>query len=174
MQFEETVRETGADDLDRILALYPVVFPDEELRPLVADLLGGDAAIVSLAAFTSDTVIAHVAFTLFKDARNVSGALLGPLGVLPDHQRRGVGTRLVNDGVARLDALGVSQIFVLGDPSYYRRFRFGAEDRVLPPYALPTEWSGAWQSRTLSDRAPLTAGRCTLPSAWMNAALWVP
>ncbi|MEM7237028.1 MAG: hypothetical protein AAF501_04295, partial [Pseudomonadota bacterium] len=60
MQFEETVRETGADDLDRILALYAVVFPDEELQPLVADLLSGEAAIVSLAAFSSDNVIAHV------------------------------------------------------------------------------------------------------------------
>ncbi len=162
------IRETEADDLPAILALYPLAFPGEELRPLVTDLLDGGHGVLSLAAVEGRAVIGHVLFTLF-DGR---GALLGPLAVVPERQGRGVGSALVRSGLERLD--GVGTVLVLGDPAYYGRFGFRREARVLPPYALPSVWEGAWQSLGLPGCPPLEPGRCALPAPWMARGLWEP
>jgi putative acetyltransferase len=56
-----------------------------------------------------------------------SALALAPLSVKPDRQRAGVGSRLVYDAIDRAKATGWAAIFVLGDPSYYRRFGFDVE-----------------------------------------------
>ncbi len=166
------IRETALAELEQVLALYPLAFPDEELRPVVSGLIEGGAEVLSLGAFAGYALVGHVLFTLFGDDR--AGALRGPLGVLPAHQGEGIGSALVRDGLARLEALGVGQVFVLGDPAYYGRFGFRPEREVLPPYALPAEWRDAWQSMVISGRARLAPGRCRLPEVWMEPALWAP
>jgi len=169
------IRRTVAEDLPEILALYPKVFPDEDLRPVVSNLLRGEAAIISLVACNEAAIIGHVIFTLFDDRDEAAaGALLGPLGVMAEYQGEGVGGALVKEGFRQLAELGVRQVFVLGDPAYYGRFGFDAEPNVLPPYELPAEWTGAWQSLLLLGQVPLTAGPCTLPEAWMERSLWGP
>lgn len=168
-------RETEAQELPQILALYPSVFPDEELRPVVSRLLEGEAEVLSLAAFEGDAPIAHVLFTLFNGERHRgAGALLGPLGVSPGHQGQGLGSALVTNALERLDAIGVRQVFVLGDPAYYGRFGFQPERQVSTPYPLPEQWTDAWQSMLLSGRMPFASGRCPLPAPWMDPALWRP
>lgn len=54
---------------------------------------------------------------------------LAPLAVEPEHQRRGVGTALMREGLARADQSGESLVIVLGDPRYYRRFGFETAER---------------------------------------------
>jgi putative acetyltransferase len=49
---------------------------------------------------------------------------LGPLAVLPSRQRQGVGSRLMEEGLASCRALGHRAVFLLGHPSYYPRFGF--------------------------------------------------
>ncbi len=165
------IRPSSADDQAHILALYPLMFPDEELRPLVSNLLGGRTDVLSLVGIESSEVVAHLLFTLFEGDE---GALLGPLGVRPDHQGRGVGSALVGEGLARLTDAGVRQVFVLGDPKYYGRFGFAPERKTLPPYALPPEWADAWQSVCLAGRQPMGEGACALPDIWMKPELWAP
>ena len=166
-----TIRETVNGDRDAVLALYPLAFPGEELRPLVRALIGGEAETLSLAAFANGAPIAHILFTLFARGR---GALLGPLAVSPAHQRRGLGSALVEAGLERLTARGVARAFVLGDPAYYGRFGFRPEERVEGPYPLPPEWREAWRSRALGEGAPLPPGPCALPAPWMDPAYWSP
>jgi len=168
------IRKTTAKEPSQILALYPLAFPDEELRPVVSGLIEGDVEVLSLAAFQGEELVAHVLFTIFGDeGDNGAGALLAPLGVVPDHQGQGVGNALVKEGLARLGAMGVRQVFVFGDPAYYGRFGFQTERQVLTPYPLPEEYGDdAWQSMPLAGRAPLAAGRLSLPEPWMEPALW--
>ncbi len=169
------IRETTAEDIPRVLALYPLAFPDEELRPIVSALLEGTSELLSLAECVGEELIAHVLFTLCgTEERDRTGALLAPLGVLPRLQRQGLGTALVRAGLERLKKMGTRQVFVLGDPAYYQRFGFAPERRVLPPYPIPEEWANAWQSMALGTSAPLPAGRLLLPSPWMDPALWGP
>jgi predicted N-acetyltransferase YhbS len=51
---------------------------------------------------------------------------LGPMGVHPKHQQRGIGARLVETGLQQLQRAGVKAVFVLGHPEYYPKFGFTA------------------------------------------------
>ena len=166
---------TGPKILPELMQLYPQAFPEEDLTGLLRDLVEGEASVLSLVAVQGDEVVGHVLFTRFGGAVEAQdGALLGPLAVRPAKQGGGLGSRLVEEGFARLEGEGTRQVLVLGDPGYYGRFGFRAERQVLPPYELPFEWREAWQSVCLGSTSPLTPGRITLPDAWMRPELWLP
>ncbi len=175
MTTKSHIRESGADDIEPINALYPAAFPDEDLLPLVNDLLRESTGVLSLVATAGATLAGHIAFTRCHGADSKGkGALLAPLAVAPDFQRQRIGSRLIAEGLKRLEADGVTQVLVLGDPNYYRRSGFAAEGSVLPPYEMPPEWAGAWQSLRLGSGDALGAGKLELPPLWMQPALWLP
>ncbi len=51
-------------------------------------------------------------------------AALGPVAVVPEFQRQGVGSALINAGQDACFRDGIDAVFVLGHPSYYPRFGF--------------------------------------------------
>ena len=72
-------------------------------------------------------VIGHILFTPvgIRSSSSASRAMgLGPMAVLPDHQRQGVGSALVEAGLSACRAAGEFLVVVLGHPSYYPRFGF--------------------------------------------------
>lgn len=169
------IRETDAGDLPALERLYRDAFPEEDLVALVRDLLGGNVSVLSLAAFSKGAIVGHVAFTrCTAGADAVFVALLGPLAVAPDRQRQGIGRALVATGHDRLAAVGVAHVYVLGDPAYYSRLGFVREDNVRPPYELPEEWDGAWQSARFRDTTPAPEGTIDLPLVWLRRELWSP
>ena len=169
------IRESIPGDLAAIESLYPEVFPDENLLPLIRSLLRETPAPLSLVGLIDLELLAHVMFTHCSvEGSNLKAALLGPLAVTPALQRQGIGTALVHAGLKRLEDTGLSQVYVLGDPAYYGRFGFTPEPRVMPPYALPPEWNGAWQSKTLRDTEAHPEGKLSLPGPWLQPALWAP
>ena len=52
------------------------------------------------------------------------GLGLGPMAVLPAHQRAGIGSRLVRIGLEECRRAGHGWVVVLGHPDYYPRFGF--------------------------------------------------
>ena len=169
------VRKSIAADYSRLQALYPRAFPSEDLLPLVNALLEQTPGILSLVAVEDMGVIGHVIFTLCHvegDAHTV--ALLGPLAVLPERQQQGTGSALVQAGFDFLKRASVSRVFVLGDPAYYRRFGFVPDFKVTPPYPIPKEWIGAWQSLGLNPAAAAPIGKLRLPEPWLQPPLWTP
>jgi putative acetyltransferase len=101
---------------------------------LVDALRRSGAAVLSLVAECGGgAVVGHV---LLSRLVSPPGALaLAPLAVLPDRQRRGVGSALVRAALARARAGGWAAAFVLGDPAFYGRFGFEAE--AARGYASP-------------------------------------
>ncbi len=172
---EIQIRESQPSDEASIESLYPDAFPDEELLPLVRELLSAKPICLSLVGIVERALVGHAIFTACRigaGPENVS--LLGPLAVVSDLQRQGVGSALVREGFLRLKRSGAVHVYVLGDPAYYRRFGFQPEADVVPPYPLPAEWRGAWQSVSLnSDDAP-AEGKLTVPPQWRQPALWAP
>jgi putative acetyltransferase len=169
------IRDSNDADLPAIRRLYPDAFPDEDLLPLIGALLGERQGVLSLVAVRGPQLMGHAVFTLCEVQGHGSDvALLGPLAVAPASQRHGLGTALVEAGFRRLEDAGVRIVLVLGDPMYYSRFGFRSESRIEPPYPLPAEWAGAWQSKSLCEAKDRPRGRLSVPRPWCNPALWAP
>jgi predicted N-acetyltransferase YhbS len=112
---------------------------------------GGEAAIVDklrrAGALTLSLVFAqggglmgHVAFSAVAISGQTDGWFgLGPVAVEPVRQRQGVGTALIQAGLAELRIARASGCVVLGDPAYYGRFGFRIDPRLCFPSA-PAEF----------------------------------
>jgi putative acetyltransferase len=167
------IRESVADDRAAIDALYPRAFPDEDLLPLVADILRERAVTLSLVAVQAGRLVGNIMFTRCSvDGCTVNSALLAPLAVAPESQRQGIGTSLVRAGLQWLGQDGIETVYVLGDPAYYGRLGFCRERSVSPPYPLPSEWADAWQTLHLAEGQGNVNGTLALPAFWLDPALW--
>lgn len=172
---EIKVRESLPSDIASIETLYPDAFPDEDLLPLVRELLSAEPNVLSLVGLADRALVGHVIFTICGIAgRTDKVALLGPLAVAPNRQRQGIGGALVREGFRRLKRNGVTQVYVLGDPAYYGHFGFEPDNGVTPPFPLPEEWSRAWQSVSLHGAEPPLHGALSVPRPWLQSALWAP
>src|SRR5258708_4842325 len=96
---------------------------------LVDALREAGQATVSLVAISDGQLAGHILFspvTLSPALPNPRGLGLGPLAVLPDFQRQGIGSKLVMRGLEVCRGAGFDFIVLLGDPRYYGRFGFRA------------------------------------------------
>ena len=96
---------------------------------IINALRAANALTVSLVAEIDGKLVGHIAFSpvTFSDgSENWYG--LGPISVLPDYQKQGIGTKLVNEGLSLLKDLGAEGCVLVGDPNYYKRFGFSSPD----------------------------------------------
>jgi putative acetyltransferase len=119
-----TIRPERPTDAAGIRAVHQAAFATHAEADLVDALRATGRLAVSLVATDAvGRVIGHVALSpVTVDGRDCGGLGLAPLAVLPAHQRRGVGGRLVRAALAA--AGGAAFVVVLGDPAYYARFGF--------------------------------------------------
>jgi putative acetyltransferase len=128
----------------------------DALRELITPTDG-----LSLVAEHDGQVVGHVMFTrslLDAPRRLVDVQVLSPLGVLPEHQKRGVGAALVRHGLKAIAEQAVPVVFLEGDPAYYSRFGFtpgGGHGFRKPSLRIP---DGAFQSVTLPAYEPWMTG----------------
>ena len=167
------IRESRPSDVAGIEQLYVDAFPDEDLLPLVRELQDFGQSVISFVGIRDKVIVGHISFTFCGiEGGTDKAALLGPLAVTPALHKQGVGSALVQAGFQQMENARTGYILVLGDPAYYSRFGFKAEDKVTTPYPLPTEWIGAWQSFKLSDAEAPHEGRLSVPEPWRQIALW--
>lgn len=105
---------------------------------IVEALRAANALTVSLVAELDGRVVGHVAFSPVQISDGTTRWYgLGPVSVLPQNQRRGIGQALIRQGLSRLEALQARGCCLVGHPGYYRRFGFqNAVDLVhegVPP-----------------------------------------
>ena len=123
--------ETPADH-EAVAEVHRLAFGEghgEVVARLVAALRRDDPGATGFVAEVDGQVAGHVMFTrslLDAPPRLVDVQVLSPLGVLPVHQRRGIGTALIRYGVTALEERGEPLIFLEGDPRYYSRHGFTA------------------------------------------------
>ena len=120
------IRSERDGDAAAIRRVVERAFGRREEAALVDALRGRAEPHVSLVASIGRDIVGHVLFTpvTIESAPATLSLGLAPLAVIPEHQRRGVGSRLVRDGLDACRALGCGLVVVLGDPAFYGRFAF--------------------------------------------------
>ena len=159
------VRREAAADVSATRAVHVAAFQKQDANREPAEALLLDALRVcdgwlpelSIVAELDDIIVGHVVTTRgFVGDTPVLG--LGPIGVLPSHQGRGIGLALMHASIGAADALAEPLIALLGSPDYYSRFGFvaSASVGVTPP---DPAWGPAFQVRTLTMHRAEIRGR---------------
>ena len=92
---------------------------------IINALRDANALTISLVAEVDGKVVGHIAFSpiaISDGSLNWYG--LGPVSVLPEYQKQGIGKSLVNEGLSLLKDMGGQGCALVGDPTYYKRFGF--------------------------------------------------
>ena len=116
-------------------------------EPLIPGRLREAGALgLSLVARDGEALVGHIAFSPVTLPTPGHWFGLGPVSVLSERQGGGIGTRLVEDGLARLRADGAAGVTVIGDPAFYGRFGFRPHaglsySEVPAPYVLALSFS---------------------------------
>ena len=122
-----TIRDELPADIPQVRLVNELAFGQPAEADVVDRLRAACADALSLVAVEDKAVVGHILFTpaiIESAGRRVVGMGLAPLAVLPDHQRRGVGSALVRHGLAILRQRGCPFVLVLGHPEYHPRFGF--------------------------------------------------
>ena len=100
---------------------------DGPAEAALVDAVRGSRRTISLVATLGASVVGHILFSPVEIEgckASIAAAGLGPMAVLPAHQRRGIGTTLVRRGLEECGRLGHELVVVVGHPEYYPRFGF--------------------------------------------------
>jgi putative acetyltransferase len=117
------------DHYAAVADLNVTAFGSDAEGALISQLRDDGLVLVERVALDGDGLVGHILFShlgLEVDGRTVSSAVLAPMAVRPDRHRQGIGSRLVQDGLAELRSAGCEAVIVLGHPGYYPRFGFSA------------------------------------------------
>jgi len=167
MNPELIIRPESSADFEAISELTIAAFATLEISGhtehfIVEALRAAGALTVSLVAELDGRVIGHIAFS--PDAMSDGSPDwygVGPLSVLPEYQRQGIGKALLEAGISRLKSLNARGCCLVGHPEYYRKFGF-ANTRGLVLEGVPAEYFMA-----LPFAEPLPQGTITFHAAFL-------
>jgi putative acetyltransferase len=121
----ETYADVWAISEVTIAAFKTLEISNHTEQFIIDSLRAAKALTVSLVAEMDGRVIGHIAFspvTISDGTPDWYG--LGPVSVLPEHQRKGIGKTLIEEGLSRLKDLNARGCCLVGHPEYYRKFGF--------------------------------------------------
>jgi putative acetyltransferase len=127
-----SIRPELLNDAVAIRRILEAAFPTAAEARLVERLRESGNLRISLVAEVDGAIVGHIAFSpvaIEGVASEANGVGLAPLAVVPDHQRRGIGSRLIREGLAACQRAEYGYVVVLGHPEYYPRFGFTRADR---------------------------------------------
>lgn len=130
MKLAITIRDETDADVEAITEVTVAAFKTLAISNhteqfIIAALRAANALTISLVAELDGRVVGHIAFSpvsISDGSANWYG--LGPVSVLPDYHRQGIGSALIKEGLSRLKGIGARGCCLVGHPEYYRRFGF--------------------------------------------------
>jgi putative acetyltransferase len=130
MKPEITIRSEMDSDVDAITEVTIAAFKTLEISNhteqfIIEALRAAKALTISLVAELDARVIGHIAFSPVTISDGTSSWYgLGPVSVLPEYQRQGIGKALIREGLSRLRDRNAQGCCLVGHPKYYRQFGF--------------------------------------------------
>ena len=146
--------------------LHRAAFGGDDESAMVVDLRASDGYLpeLSLVAVQGGTVVGHLMLTLVtlvpddEAAGEVTLLSLAPVGVVPEVQNQGIGTRLVDVAMRRASKRPEPLVVVLGHPNYYPRFGFRRASELGIRCGLGDVADEAYLVRRLPGFRPTPAG----------------
>ncbi|QDU40913.1 hypothetical protein Mal4_52760 [Maioricimonas rarisocia] len=149
-----SIRPETSQDQAGVRRVNEAAFEGTAEADLVEALHEGDHVATSLVAEVDGNVVGHILFshlTIVTDHRRLPALSLAPMAVLPAHQKQGIGSRLVSEGLAACRDAGHQIVTVLGHPTYYPRFGFSPG--LAAPLSSPFGVGEAWMAIELTPGA---------------------
>jgi len=148
------IRPECADDADIIRGVTQAAFKFNDHSSgtegaIIDALRDADALTISLVAVIDNETVGHIAFSPVTIEGEPPGWFgLGPVPVRPDLHKRGIGSALIREGLARLKQAGARGCVLVGDPAYYCRFGFENDpamqyEDVPPEYFMRLAFDGS-------------------------------
>lgn len=155
----ETIHLETSEHIDAIRHVNNKAFGQKNEAELIDKLRNRGFLTISLVAVRNKEVVGHIAFspvTIESESLSWEAIALAPMAVLPEYQRKGIGSQLVYAGLDECRSLGHQVVVVLGHPNYYPRFGFvpARPKGINCEYEVPEE---AWMILELQEGA--LAGR---------------
>ena len=124
------IRKEQNSDIEAITDVTMAAFKNHPISRqtehfIIVALRQSNALTLSLVAEIEEQIIAHIAFSPveIKDG-TTEWYGLGPVSVLPDYQKQGIGKALINKGLPLLKNMGAKGCALVGPPDYYKKFGF--------------------------------------------------
>jgi len=136
------IRHEIAQDIPEIRKVNTAAFGTNAEAGLVDALRDEGVILLSHVAVLKNTIVGHILFSpvvIESNTSNFPVAGLGPMAVLPEHQRKGIGSKLVEAGLQECLSQGHPAVVVLGHPRFYPRFGFVP----LKQYSITSEYDVA-------------------------------
>jgi putative acetyltransferase len=134
------IRREQPGDIPAIRAVNDQAFGQPQEGEVVDLLRTTCEGLVSFVAVAEGQVVGHALFSPTwieaDDGRRIEGMGLAPVAVLPEHQRRGIGSELVTAGLAAIRQTPCPFVIVLGHVDYYPRFGFERASR----FGIRCQW----------------------------------
>jgi len=129
-ELEMIIRNEIKEDIEAISEVTIAAFQNLQISNkteqfIIHALRKAGVLSISLVAEIEKQVVGYIAFspvTISDGSKNWYG--LGPISVMPEYQKQGIGKTLVNEGLSLLKAQGGKGCALVGDPGYYQRFGF--------------------------------------------------
>ncbi|NGO54085.1 GNAT family N-acetyltransferase [Allomesorhizobium camelthorni] len=138
--FAFNVRPEVETDRPHIRDVHSAAFGDDQVPNLVDALRSASAptAPMSYVAVRDNRIIGHIMMSagrLDAPRQIVNVLVLSPLGVLPEFQKRGIGTALVKNAIEAAEQRGEPLVFLEGSPRFYglRGFERASETGFRTP-----------------------------------------
>ncbi len=131
------IRQEGESDIERISEVTRAAFENHPYSRqteqfIIIALRDAKALTLSLVAEADKKIVGHIAFSPVAISDGRSGWFgMGPLSVLPEWQKLGIGKSLVREGLSGLRALGAKGCLLVGDPGYYTQFGFRSPTKLV-------------------------------------------
>lgn len=129
MSDDVSIRPERSGDEATIYEINRLAFESEDEPKLVDAVRASDGFIpeLSLVAERDDRLVGHALFSraaIRTETGEIPVLVLGPIAVLPECQNQGIGSQLIEAGLARARELGEKLVVLVGHPWYYPRFGF--------------------------------------------------
>lgn len=138
------VRAEDIDDYGAIQDVNDAAFGTTDESTLIQRLRDDGQIIASLVAVEYGEIVANIVFSALKvvsddGQREIKAACLAPMAVAPTHQRQGIGSELIRQGLEICEENGIEAVIVMGHADYYPRFGFSAymAENLKSPFSGP-------------------------------------